>query len=99
RVDAAARFLLIFALSSLLLARWLPPLSSNDLLGGICSPSLLIYATLMFYPSRGVTPLWVAMGPVNRSALRIPHIFAEKCYFVASLNGVYSRCEVNIVGD
>jgi len=29
-VDAAARNLLVFALSSLLLAHWLPPLESNE---------------------------------------------------------------------
>ena len=53
----------------------------------------------MFDPSRSVMPIWVVMCPVNRSALFVPLIFAEKSYFVASLERDNSRCQVNIVGN
>src|SRR5262249_15676637 len=61
--------------------------------------SLLIQATFVLYPSRSVMPIWVAMGPVNRPALRVPFIFAEKCHFVANFERNNSRCQVNIVDD
>lgn len=61
--------------------------------------SLLIDATFVFDPSRRVMPIWVAMCPVNRSALFVPFIFAKKTYFVANLERDNSRCEVNIVGN
>ena len=58
-----------------------------------------MHATFVFYPSRNVMPFWIAMGPVNHAALRVPLIFAEKSYFVANLERINSRCQVNIVGD
>src|SRR6266545_4398757 len=61
--------------------------------------NLLIDATFVFDPSRSVMPIWVAMCPVNRSALFVPLIFAEKSYFVANLERDNSRCKVNIVGN
>src|SRR6266511_801222 len=61
--------------------------------------NLLIDATFVFDPSRSVMPIWVAMRPVNRSALFAPLIFAEKSYFVANVERDNSRCQVNIVGD
>jgi hypothetical protein len=73
--------------------------SCKALFGGICCPSLLIDATFVFDPSRCVMPIWVAMCPVNRSALFVPLIFAEKSYFVANVERDNPRCQVNIVGN
>ncbi|HTG92461.1 MAG TPA: hypothetical protein VL866_07740 [Pyrinomonadaceae bacterium] len=36
---------------------------------------------------------------MNRSTFRVPLIFPEKFYFVANLERVNARCQVNIVGD
>jgi hypothetical protein len=66
---------------------------------GIRCPNLLIDATFVFDPSRGVTPIWVAMRPVNCSALFVPLIFAEECYLVANVERDNSRCQVNIMGN
>ena len=38
------------------------------------------------------------MGSVNRSTFRVPLIFPEEFYFVANLERVNARCQVNIVG-
>ena len=60
---------------------------------------LLVYAPIVFEPSRLVTTVWVMVCPVNRSTLLVPFIFAEEFYLVANLERVDSRCQINIVRD
>ena len=42
---------------------------------------------------------WIAMGPVNGSAFRVPFILAEERDFISNFKRVNSRCEVNVVSD
>ena len=62
-----------------------------------CAASLLEQATFVFQPSGCVMSLWVVMCPVNRSTQRAPVVFAEEANFVAHLEGVNSRRQINIV--